>query len=70
MKLKPLILVMSLLPAVALASSHREASFVAGQPTVDATDFYMLMSYEPGSGWLIQRSFNVLIPGFSALLPR
>lgn len=48
MKLKTLVMLMSLVPAVALASSHREAPFVAGQPTVDATDFYMFMSYEPG----------------------
>ena len=47
MKLKPLVLMLSLLPVVAMASSHREAPFIAGQPTVDATDFYMFMSYEP-----------------------
>ena len=33
---------------VALASSHREAPFIATQPKVDATDFYMFMSYEQG----------------------
>lgn len=33
-----------------LASSHREAPFVASQPQVDATDFYMFRSYEPGRG--------------------
>ena len=32
----------------ALASSHREAPFIATQPQVDATDFYMFRSYEPG----------------------
>jgi hypothetical protein len=32
----------------ALASSHREAPFIATQPKVDGTDFYMFMSYEPG----------------------
>src|SRR6478672_10765459 len=32
----------------ALASSHREAPFIASQPQVDATDFYMFRSYEPG----------------------
>jgi hypothetical protein len=32
----------------ALASSHREAPNIAMQPTVDATDFYMFRSYEPG----------------------
>jgi hypothetical protein len=31
-----------------VASSHREAPFVATQPQVDATDFYMFRSYEPG----------------------
>jgi hypothetical protein len=30
------------------ASSHREAPFIAGQPRVDGTDFYMFRSYEPG----------------------
>lgn len=32
----------------AFASSHREAPFIAGQPKVDGTDFYMFNSYEPG----------------------
>jgi hypothetical protein len=32
----------------ALASSHREAPFIATQPQVDATDFYLFRSYEPG----------------------
>src|SRR5262249_19802847 len=35
-------------PPVTLASSHREAPFIAGQPKVDGTDFYMFRSYEPG----------------------
>lgn len=30
----------------ALASSHREAPFIAEHPKVDGTDFYMFMSYE------------------------
>ncbi|MGH8128190.1 MAG: DUF4331 domain-containing protein [Gammaproteobacteria bacterium] len=49
MKLKPLVLAvgLGLLPLAAFASSHREAPFVAAHPTVDATDFYMFMSYEP-----------------------
>jgi hypothetical protein len=34
--------------ATAFASSHREAPFIATQPQVDATDFYMFRSYEPG----------------------
>ena len=32
----------------ALASSHREAPFITRNPKVDATDFYMFKSYEPG----------------------
>ena len=31
----------------ALASSHREAPFIARAPSVDGTDFYMFRSYEP-----------------------
>ena len=31
-----------------LASSHREAPFITGQPKVDGTDFYMFRSYESG----------------------
>ncbi|MGN6281731.1 DUF4331 domain-containing protein [Frateuria sp.] len=50
MKLKPLCLCLSLglvVPAAALASSHREAPFISHMPQVDASDFYMFMSYEP-----------------------
>jgi uncharacterized protein DUF4331 len=36
------------LAAIASASSHREAPFIAMQPTVDATDLYMFRSYETG----------------------
>ncbi|HZF31426.1 MAG TPA: DUF4331 domain-containing protein [Gammaproteobacteria bacterium] len=36
------------LPLAALASSHREAPFIAEHPKVDGTDFYMFRSYEPG----------------------
>jgi Domain of unknown function (DUF4331) len=32
----------------ALASSHREAPFITGQPKVDGTDLYMFRSYETG----------------------
>ncbi len=32
----------------ALASSHREAPFITQSPKVDATDFYLFNSYEPG----------------------
>ncbi len=37
-----------MLSSLAMASSHREAPFVAGSPKVDGTDFYMFRSYEPG----------------------
>ncbi|MFN0009717.1 MAG: DUF4331 domain-containing protein [Planctomycetota bacterium] len=36
------------LATLATVSSHREAPFVAGNPRIDATDFYMFRSYEPG----------------------
>jgi hypothetical protein len=36
------------LPLFAVASSHREAPSIAGQPRVDGTDFYMFRSYQPG----------------------
>ncbi|MEZ5658862.1 MAG: DUF4331 domain-containing protein [Burkholderiaceae bacterium] len=39
-------LALSSLPAG--ASSHREAPMISGLPRVDATDFYMFRSYEPG----------------------
>ena len=55
MKLKLLIAAMGLamLPGLASASSHREAPFIAGHPTVDASDFYMFTSYEAGrSGYV------------------
>jgi hypothetical protein len=35
------------LPAIAQASSHREAPFVTKSPKVDGTDFYMFDSYDP-----------------------
>jgi len=51
---KPIaMLAAALLPLPALASSHREAPSIAGQPRVDGTDFYMFRSYEPGrSGYV------------------
>lgn len=36
------------LPGPAGAASHREAPFIATQPQLDSTDFYMFRSYEPG----------------------
>ena len=38
----------SALAAPANASSHREAPMIAGMPRLDASDFYMFRSYEPG----------------------
>jgi hypothetical protein len=32
----------------AVASSHAEAPFIKSRPKVDATDFYLFNSYEPG----------------------
>ena len=32
----------------AMASSHREAPFITKHPKIDATDFYMFRSYQPG----------------------
>ncbi len=40
--------ILSIASVPALASSHREAPFIAGQPKVDGTDLYMFRSYEPG----------------------
>jgi hypothetical protein len=39
---------MALGASSAMASSHREAPGITKQPKVDATDFYMFRSYEPG----------------------
>ena len=37
----------TLAPNTGLASSHREAPFIAKNPKVDGTDFYAFMSYDP-----------------------
>lgn len=42
------LLIQSLLPSQAFASSHREAPFLTTAPKVDGTDFYMFRSYEAG----------------------
>ena len=51
-RLLPLIAAIGALYGVATlpaqASSHREAPSITGTPKVDATDFYMFNSYEPG----------------------
>ncbi len=44
----PLSLSCLLLAGTAMASSHREAPFITKFPQVDATDFYLFSSYEPG----------------------
>ena len=41
-------LVLTIAATSALASSHREAPFISGQPQVDGTDLYMFRSYETG----------------------
>src|SRR6476659_2940310 len=46
--------------APAAASSHREAPFIASQPQVDATDFYMFRSYEPGRDGYVTLVANYL----------
>jgi len=42
------LLVSSCFASVAYASSHREAPRITATPKVDATDFYLFNSYEPG----------------------
>ncbi len=48
------------LPLMAFGSSHREAPFIAGQPQVDGTDFYMFRSYEPGRDAFVTLIANYL----------
>jgi len=49
MKMKSTLILASMMEAgTANASSHREAPFVTENPKVDATDFYVFRSYEPG----------------------
>ncbi|KIN71053.1 DUF4331 domain-containing protein [Sulfitobacter guttiformis] len=43
----------ALIASSATASSHREAPGITEQPKVDASDFYMFKSYEPGRGKFI-----------------
>ena len=44
----------------AKASSHREAPFITTVPKVDATDFYMFRSYEPGRDGYVTLLANYL----------
>jgi hypothetical protein len=52
----------SIATPAALASSHREAPFIAGAPKVDGTDFYMFRSYAPG-----RAGFVTLIANYQPL---
>mgnify|MGYP003641907340 FL=1 len=52
----------SVISQFAVASSHREAPFIAGSPKVDGTDFYMFRSYEAGRG-----DFVTLIANYQPL---
>jgi len=59
----PTLLTVALAAALAgpaAASSHREAPFIATQPQVDATDFYMFRSYEPGRSGFVTFVANYL----------
>ncbi len=42
------------------ASSHREAPGITKSPKVDATDFYMFRSYEPGRDGYVTLLANYL----------
>lgn len=52
----------TLLSGSVMASSHREAPFIAGAPKVDGTDFYMFRSYEAG-----REGFVTLIANYQPL---
>ncbi len=59
--LGPLALAATVMPGdPALASSHREAPFIAGLPRVDGTDFYMFRSYEPGRDGFVTMMANYI----------
>ncbi len=53
-------MVAAALTAPAQASSHREAPFITTQPKVDATDFYLFNSYEPGRDGYVTLVANYL----------
>jgi hypothetical protein len=48
----------------ASASSHREAPFITQNPKVDATDFYLFRSYEPG-----REGFVTIIANYQPFQP-
>ncbi|MYN20410.1 DUF4331 domain-containing protein [Rugamonas sp. FT107W] len=52
--------VASAFASAAVASSHREAPFVAQSPKVDGTDFYMFRSYESGRAGFITLIANYI----------
>ena len=56
------LLASTLLAGPALASSHREAPLIAGEPRLDSTDTYMFRSYEPG-----RSNFTTLIANYIPL---
>jgi Domain of unknown function (DUF4331) len=48
------------LPPLSMASSHREAPAIAGIPRLDATDFYMFRSYQPGRSGFVTLIANYI----------
>ena len=55
-----ILLVLALVPALAGASSHREAPAITEMPKVDGTDFYMFHSYEAGRSGYVTLIANYL----------
>jgi hypothetical protein len=53
-------LALAALSGLVFASSHREAPFITTAPKVDATDFYMFRSYEPGRDGFVTLIANYL----------
>jgi hypothetical protein len=62
MRKVPLLVIAAAASFGAQASSHREAPFIAQNPTVDGTDFYMFNSYESG-----RAGFVTLIANYNPL---
>lgn len=52
----------AIIPTTVLASSHREAPFIATLPQLDGTDFYMFNSYESG-----RSAFTMLVADYLPL---
>ncbi|HET9228119.1 MAG TPA: DUF4331 domain-containing protein [Thermoanaerobaculia bacterium] len=55
-----ILLALALIPALAGASSHREAPAITEMPKVDGTDFYMFHSYEAGRSGYVTLIANYL----------